>query len=320
MTAVSEKRAALVGFGHAGEAWRDALREIPEISLCAVVEPDCLRAPLASAEGVPVFDSVPEMLAAGVVPDVAVLATPPTPRLGAAGVLMRAGVDLLCETPLAPDSAGARFLEESADRLGRTISTASRFRCARALFEARRLIASGRIGRLAFVAISLGEKRDASGGWRGEREISGGGVWMDAGPQALDAAEALLGPVRRIRMLERRREQGAEVEDVVRVETEHADGGLAHLHLSWNGPSAEPIARCVGSDGELWLGWAQTVIAGAPGREVVGAGYDEREALCAALEDFLSSRCGGVADSGAGVVDWLTAGYRSAGSGNWERS
>jgi hypothetical protein len=113
---------------------------------------------------------------------------------------------------------------------------------------------------------------------------------MDNGPHSLDVVETIAGPVLRIRMLEEKREQRAAVEDEVVVETEHAGGVRARLLLSWNRQIPAPIARCIGTDGEILVGWAQTVVRDANGEEVVAGGYDKRQAFKSLVEDFLRRR------------------------------
>ncbi len=197
--------------------------------------------------------------------------------------------------------------------------TAARFAVTPALLEARRLIRAGRIGRLAYITSNLSRKLDASASWRGDRSVAGGGVWMEHGPDLLDVVETLAGPLRRIRMTEERLEQGTAVEDEVRIEAEHVHGGLSRLHLSWNAQGTGPIARCVGTEGELIIGAAQTVLRSDQGDTTVAAGYDEREALHALLEGFLRRRAKpSGADHGARAVSWIHAAYESLRSARWE--
>lgn len=318
MPAVLDKALALVGAGRAGRDWLEVLPEFPELSLAAVVDPDPERARGVRARG---FGSVMAMLDAGLVPRVALLCTPPSLHLDLIEPLLRAGVDVLVEPPLATTPADADRIAEIAERSDRCAMTATRLRTAAAVAAARSRIAGGAIGRLCAVEISLGVKRDAREGWRGDPALSGGGAWMELGPDALDAIEAFAGPVRRIRVLESASLQRADVEDEVRVETEHDGGVLGILRVSWNDQSARPIARCIGDRGEIALGRAQTVLRGEDGCEEILAGaIDSSTALATVLNDFLRE-CRGRerrVDSGAQTLAWIHAGYRSVATRRWE--
>ena len=318
MPAVLDKTLALVGAGRAGRDWLEILPEFPEITLAAAVDPDAERLRGVRARG---FASVAAMLDAGLVPRVAILCTPPSLHLDLIEPMLRAGVDVLVEPPLATTPADADRIAELAERSDRCATTATRLRTASAVAAARTRISGGAIGRLCAVEISLGVKRDAREGWRGDPALSGGGAWMELGPDALDAVEAFAGPVRRIRVLESASLQRADVEDEVRVETEHDGGVLGILRVSWNDQASRPIARCVGDRGEITLGRAQTVLRSEDGGEEILAGaLDSSTALATVLNDFLRE-CRGRerrVDSGAQTLAWIHAGYRSVATRRWE--
>jgi predicted dehydrogenase len=321
MSAVSLKTLALVGHGAAAREWIAAAAELPELELSAGVDPDPdQRAPLA-ARGLRTFESVAELLTSTCAPDVAILCTPPAHRLETAEPLLRAGVDLLIEPPLATVPDHADRIAELSERIDRIALTIGRFRGHGGVTAAAARIAAGDIGRLCTLEISLGEKRDAREGWRGDPALSGGGVWLELGGDALEVAEALAGPLRRLHMTESSFVQGGEVEDEVRVETDHGGGLFATLRLSWNPASARPIARCIGDRGEISVGWAQTSLVREDGSRTVLAGaHDPHAARVAVLRDFLRERRSPErrVDSGAQSLGWLHAAYRSASSGRFE--
>ena len=321
MSAVSLKSLILVGHGACARDWLAAAADVPELELSAGIDPDpAQRAPL-TARGVRAFASVGELLAAAGAPDVAILCTPPALRLETAEPLLRAGVDLLIEPPLATVPDDADRIAELSERSDRVAWTIGRFRTDPGLARAAERIAAGDIGRLCAVEISLSEKRDARAGWRGDPELSGGGVWLELGSDALELAESLAGPIQRIRMKETTAVQGAEVEDEVRVETDHGNGLSATLSLSWNSPAPRPIARCIGDRGEIHVGWAQTSLTREDGtREVLAGPRDAHAARVTVLRDFLRERRSveHAIDSGAQSLAWLHAAYRSAASGRFE--
>jgi predicted dehydrogenase len=318
MSAVLVKSIALVGAGRAARDWLELLPGFPEISLVAAVDPDVERLRGIRTRG---FSSVAAMLDAGCVPHIAILCTPPSLHLELAEPLLRAGVDLLVEPPLATTPAAADRIAEIAERADRSAITCARLRFATAVAAARLQIRAGAIGRLCAVEVSLGEKRDARAGWRADPTLSGGGVFTELGPDSLDAVEAFAGPVRRVRMLESVRRQGADVEDEVRVETSHDGGVVGSLRVSWNELPAAPIARCIGDRGEVVLGSAQTIVRHEDGHdEIIAAPLDSIATLAVLMRDFLREchRPERRVDSGAQTLAWIHAAYRSITSRRWE--
>jgi predicted dehydrogenase len=299
MSAVCEKRVALIGAGERGRAFSRAIAGTAELSLRAIVDPDRSAArSLARACGwLRVFGSLDALLAAGQVPDVAVLCVPSALHLELGAPLLRGGADLLIEAPLATTRGEAERLTELAERLGRVLI------CASALGAgARRSGLEEALGPSPRIEIEIARKRDASAAWRGDPALSGGGVLMDLGPAALELAELLAGPLQQIRVLHADRLQRAEIEDEVRLETAHRGGAIASVHLSWNDSEERPRARCRGAGRELTLG--EEDLAG-------------RAAL---LRDVLERRLArdAICDEGARSLGWLHAAYRSRELGRWQ--
>lgn len=321
MSAVSVKSLVFVGHGAVARDWLDAAAELPELEVEAGVDPDPDRRAALAASGLRAFASIGELLAARGAPDVAVLCTPPALRLETAEPLLRAGADLLIEPPLATVPDDADRIAELAERIDRVAMTISRFRLDPALRLAAERIAAGEIGRLCAVEVALSHKRDARADWRGDPALSGGGVLLELGGDALEIAERLAGPVRRIQLAESASAQAADVEDEVRVETEHGGGLIASLRLSWNDAIARPIARCIGDRGEISVGWAQTSLSREDGsREVIAGAHDAHAVRVGVLLEFLRQRRlaeRGI-DAGAQSLAWLHAAYRSATTGRFE--
>jgi predicted dehydrogenase len=299
MSAVSEKRVAIIGAGASGRALARSLKD--ELTLDAVVDPD-LRAARALAGSAAAHASVFELLARRRAPDLALICAPPALHLELATPLLRAGADLLVAPPLATTPDDGELLTELAERLGRVLLCRSALAAgARSAGVARAL---GRdVGRVARVEIELARERDARGGWRGDPALSGGGVLMHLGPAALELAELLAGRLEQVRLLSADRLQRAEVEDAVQLETAHDDGALASIHLTWNEPGAAR-ARCEGARGELALDVSLDGDAG-----------------CAALLRELVGRRGrpdAICDEGARMLGWLHAAYRSRELNRWQ--
>lgn len=116
-------KAALVGAGRMGRHHaRTWAKNVPGARLAGVVDARLAAAEALAAEfGAEAFDSVEALLAAH--PDLAVatVATPTIYHTAAALPLLRRGIGVLIEKPLAPSAAEARALAEVAARHGATL-------------------------------------------------------------------------------------------------------------------------------------------------------------------------------------------------------
>lgn len=102
-------RLCIAGCGRIAErGYLPALRDLPEVRLAAVADPDPARAAglLAGLGGASRFEAVGPMLAAGEV-DALLVATPAGDHVASASLAAEAGVPCLIEKPPATDLAGA---------------------------------------------------------------------------------------------------------------------------------------------------------------------------------------------------------------------
>jgi predicted dehydrogenase len=312
-----EKRFAVVGSLHAARFFLDVLPEFPELLLDAVVSPQAHEPGFTPR--VRRFQSLDDLIRYRALPDVALLCTPPGDHLEAGLSLLRVGADLVVLPPLATRFEDAERLLEFAERAGRELTTAIPSRLSPALLGARVELDSGRLGSLHYVGVSLSDMCDPRASGRSDPERSGGGVWMQLGPQALDIVELLAGPVERVRMLESHSKQGAGVEDEVRVECDHGAGRRSRIALSWNERWTDPIAHCVGDDAELLVGDSQTIVRRNGRDRRCGPGYDPRDACRALLSEHLRRRCSlePPIDTGPETVAWLESAYHTLGTERW---
>jgi xylose dehydrogenase (NAD/NADP) len=189
------------------------------------------------------------------------------------------------------------------------------------LERARSRIDAGAIGALRRVEINVAHKRDARHGWRSDPELAGSGALHELGPDALDTAELLLGPVRQIRMTAADRLQEGSVEDAALLETTHDWDRRALLHVSWNEAPDRPLARCTGDLGEIEVGPERSALRrGRDHEELLGGPVDRRMATQAVLGRFLMQRLDPdpISDPAAATIEWLHAAARSLHEGRWQ--
>ena len=96
-------RVAVVGAGSFGRNHLRVYRTLPgAATLVACVDPDpAARDSVTREYGIPAFDSVPSLVASGIPVDAASVCTPTVRHAEAAVALLRAGVDVLIEKPIA---------------------------------------------------------------------------------------------------------------------------------------------------------------------------------------------------------------------------
>lgn len=90
--------------------------------------------------------------------------------------------------------------------------------------------------------------------------------------------------------------------------------------LSWNEAKPAPIARVVGTLGELVVGWQRLECVVGDTTEVVGGGYDKRAAFVNIHDDFENAIAEKQKPQNYGVlgIALMEAGIRSFTSKQWE--
>lgn len=187
------KRVAVVGLGNAG--WMlhlpalAGLAEVEVVGGCDL-DPD-RRARAATRWGVPVFDDLKRMLAEAR-PEVLVVATPPAHHLPACLQAFDAGVQVICEKPLATTLADGRRIVAAADAAGCRLAVNYEFREMAIGAAVRDAVGGARVGPLHFAhvwqAMDLPPWKEP--GWRGGLSR---GVLFEAGIHLVDYCLALFG-------------------------------------------------------------------------------------------------------------------------------
>jgi len=117
---MSEIRVGVIGVGHLGYHHARNYASLPGVSLVGVVDADRVRGKRASGDfGVPYHANVQELLAGGV--DAVSVAAPTTAHCPITLDLLKAGVDVLVEKPIAANTSEAREMVAVAARNGRIL-------------------------------------------------------------------------------------------------------------------------------------------------------------------------------------------------------
>jgi predicted dehydrogenase len=226
-------RVGLIGCGRIARVHRAYLQGLPQVELVGVCDADpSARAAFAQEANLPAFASAAELLERGR-PDAVHVLTPPATHASLALELLKQGVNVLVEKPLALSAAEADTVIAAARRSGRWVTVDHNRWFDPVVQRAAATLASTRLGRLVGVEIFQGA--DA-----GEVEKLGaahphwsarlpGGVLNNLASHPLYLMRRFAGPVRDLRVVARRVE-GAWLEEVRLV----ADGedALATVTMS----------------------------------------------------------------------------------------
>ena len=192
---------ALVGAGMIAKTHVAALSAAPEIELKTVVSrrPQKARYLADSCRGAaPVFSSDLASVAADPDIPVAIVATPPSARKEIIETLAVAGTHILLEKPLGRNPREALEVVEICEREGVQLGVVFQHRMRAPSIAAARHVASGALGKLGLVEITVPLWRDQSYYdelERGTYARDGGGVMITNAIHSIDLALSLTGPI-----------------------------------------------------------------------------------------------------------------------------
>ena len=318
-------RLAAIGCGGIASAYLSALAGIEELVLSAAVDVDAGRREAVSRTyGVPAVADVDTLLREHK-PHAALLMTPPSTHEELALKLLRAGVHLLCEKPLAPTPAAAERMVMAAASSGRMLMMGSKFRYVDDMVQARRHLEAGLIGEPLIFENVFCSRVDMTRRWNSVRQVAGGGVLIDNGSHSVDVARYLCGGIERIQAQFARRIQAVEVEDTARILFETRSGVVGTVDLSWSVHKEVPAyVRLFGSKGALEVGWKSSryKLEGDKDWTTFGNGYDKKRAFQNQLRNFARTLLGLeppviTAEDALWSVRVIDAAYRSAVDRRW---
>lgn len=196
---------AILGTGAIGRLTRDALEDVPNARVVAMVSPRKAH------------ELGPDV-------DVVAICTPNGAHVGHARDAVAAGKHVVVEKPLTLDVADGRTLLDEAAAAGVTVSVVSQRRWEPVVKAAKQAIDSGVLGRAIFGECLLRWRREESYyrdvPWRGTSSLDGG-VLYNQGVHLIDLVRLLLGPVVGV--------DGATSTRVHQIEAPDTAGALLHF-------------------------------------------------------------------------------------------
>lgn len=279
----------LIGAGGIAQAYVQALAGMECAKLVAVadVRGESARA-LAEGVGGRGYESHAAMLEE-VKLDAAVVSTPPSSHPAICLDLVRKGVHVLCEKPLAIDTANAVVMLDAARTSGVKLMMASKFRYAEDVIRAKSIVTSGILGEIALFENAFTARVDMSSRWNSNPGVSGGGVLIDNGTHSVDLMRYFLGPLADLQVWEGKRSQGLPVEETIRIFVRSQAGVLGSIDLSWTiDKELDTYLNIYGSRGTVSVGWKESRYRQSSSRDwvVFGGGYNKLQAFRAQLKNF----------------------------------
>jgi myo-inositol 2-dehydrogenase/D-chiro-inositol 1-dehydrogenase len=179
----------LIGAGRMGLVHLRALERTEGVRLVGLVEPcEAARARAASESGIPVWDSVDELLS-GPLPDGVLIAAPSDQHSELIARFAAAGIAMLCEKPVGVNVEQARAAARAAADAGVLLQVGYWRRFVPALLLLKDRIAAGELGEILQLCCYQWDHELPSDEFRSHS----GGIAVDMGVHEFDQARWLLG-------------------------------------------------------------------------------------------------------------------------------
>jgi predicted dehydrogenase len=241
------------------------------------------------------YASLDDYFAADKPVDCGIICTPSSDHAEIACMLMQKRINVLCEQPFALDTASAERMIDVSRTYGVLLMMGAKLRFVPDLIHAKGLMQAGILGHVLEFEADFRNPVDMRNRWNLKREMSGGGVLIDIGSSAIDAARYFFGPILGVRAEEGRRIQSNDVEDTVRLSVRTSSGVMGTIHLSWTLKNpGDDYFRIYGTQGNLCIGWSKSMYRPNGAKDWInfGEGYSTQKALGLQLGHFINVASG----------------------------
>ncbi|MBW6419572.1 Gfo/Idh/MocA family protein [Celeribacter sp. PS-C1] len=269
----------LVGYGTGGRHFHAPFIMAAEgIELAGIVARSDAKIAQIKADypGLPIYGSLPEMLAAGV--DAVTITTPPETRRALVLEAIEAGVHVVADKPFAPSAAVARELDAAAKAKGVVLSVFHNRRCDTDVRTLKAVLDGGELGQIWRVHSRMDMDDPAT------LELGPtGGLLRDMGSHVIDQMVWLFGPVASVSAhLDMIESDAGPTDAGFVVSMRHKNGVFSQVSSSKLNKFAENTYRVYGENG-CYLSYMTDVQAQAifaekrPLDDLEGWGYEVEE-------------------------------------------
>jgi len=231
-------RIAVVGAGAIAQmAHLPVLGKMRDVNVVALCDIDRAKArALADRFEIPdVYVDLEDLFGAGDL-DAIIISTPSHLHQPYVLEAIAAGVDVLCERPVALSTRGVQLILDAAASAGRKVVVANNHRFRSDVQALDRFLRGGELGTLTGFRAGAYHQRGSVSGWRLRRAESGGGALFDLGLSLVDLAMWLADypPPQRVWAHVDRPRGSTSVEDAALLTLECANGMACTFDLSWS--------------------------------------------------------------------------------------
>ncbi len=255
-------KVAIVGFGFSAEKGHiPAYRDRSDIHVTAVVDPVTARraAALRQYQNIRVYETFDDLLEEySDEIDIVDICLPNAFHMENVKRALAADKHVLCEKPLVLNKAEYYELVEIANQRKCILYPCHNYKFAPAIVHAAYLINSGEIGQPLFASFNIFGAGFQSGvpqwqpDWRKNKELSGGGIMIDHGLDAISVAQTLFGgSPQRISAHTRSLNQTENQLEDLAVFCLDWEGKLINISLSSLGSIPKAYYRIQGTEGEI---------------------------------------------------------------------
>lgn len=221
------------------------------VQITGTVDPEVTSAPI---DTLPLFPNVDEFLAADEAAQVAYVAVPHNEYTTILPLLIKAGVDVLKEKPLACNGTQALELKKLAETHSARIGVLCQRRFSKRYSMLKQWLP--RLGKISSVhAVETMDVHRLDEGWRAHKRLAGGGVVLDMGYHMLDQLMGIFGQNFSVQhaKLSKTRQGDYDIDDTAQVIVRFERDVTATLFFSRSGSMCEEKITIIGEAGVLVL-------------------------------------------------------------------
>lgn len=174
----SPVRFAIVGMGRIGQRHAKLIAGNADAELIAICDPALDPQTARSICPAPMYPSLHEMFASGILPDVANICTPNGYHAQQCIEAMHAGCHVVCEKPMALTSSDAHKMIRTAEETGKNIFCVMQNRYSAPSVWLKNIVEKKMLGDIFMVQINCFWNRDSryyrQGSWHGDAQLDGG--------------------------------------------------------------------------------------------------------------------------------------------------